>query len=108
LRGCGWSDLDELVVGDEFDGRFERVADRQAIRLGFREVCRAAGVSVIRLHDVRHSVATLLHSAGTAPAHAAALLGHGLPVHMATYVTATQDGVDLAGAALSRVLAEAK
>ena len=28
LRGCGWSDLDELVVGDEFDGRFERVADR--------------------------------------------------------------------------------
>jgi hypothetical protein len=28
LRGCGWSDLDELVVGDEFDDRFERVADR--------------------------------------------------------------------------------
>jgi hypothetical protein len=27
---------------------------------------------------------------------------------MATYVTATQDGVDLAGAALSRVLAEAR
>jgi integrase len=74
----------------------------------FRTICREADVPVIRLHDVRHSVATLLHAAGTAPAHAAALLGHGLPVHMATYVTAAQDGVDAAGAALSRVLAEAK
>ena len=74
----------------------------------FRAVSREAGVPVIRLHDVRHSVATLLHSAGTAPAHAAALLGHGLPVHVATYVTATQEGVDAAGAALGRVFAEAK
>ena len=101
--GGAWSESGFIVVDAlGHPVRPEMYSDR------FREVCREAGVPVIRLHDVRHSVATLLHSAGTAPAHAAALLGHGLPVHMATYVTATQDGVDLAGAALSRVLAEAR
>ena len=74
----------------------------------FREVCRGAGVPSIRLHDVRHSVATMLHAAGIAPAAAASLLGHGLQVHLNTYVTPTQAGLDLAGAALSRVLAEAQ
>ena len=74
----------------------------------FREVCKVAGLPVIRLHDVRHSVATMLHAAGVAPAHAAALLGHGIQVHMATYVTPTQDGVNVAGAALAGVLAQAQ
>lgn len=74
----------------------------------FRAVCVAAGVPTIRLHDVRHSLATLLHSGGTAPAHAASLLGHGIPVHLATYVTPTQDGVNAAGAALAGVLAQAQ
>lgn len=101
--GEAWSESGFIVV-DTLGRpvRPEMYSDR------FRTICREAGVPVIRLHDVRHSVATLLHSAGTAPAHAAALLGHGLPVHMTTYVTATQDGLDLAGAALSRVLSEAK
>ena len=74
----------------------------------FREVCREAGVTSIRLHDVRHSVATMLHAAGIAPAAAASLLGHGLQVHLNTYVMPTQAGLDLAGAALSRVLADAQ
>ena len=73
----------------------------------FRQICKDAGVPLIRLHDVRHTVATLLHGTGVAPAHAAALLGHGIAVHMQTYVTPTQDGVDTAGAALAAVLAKA-
>jgi hypothetical protein len=50
----------------------------------------------------------MLHAAGIAPAAAASLLGHGLQVHLNTYVMPTQAGLDLAGAALSRVLANAR
>jgi integrase len=99
--GAGWADTGYVLV--DMLGRPIH-PDHYGRR--FREVCKHADVPMIRMHDVRHSVATLLHAAGTAPAHAAALLGHGIAVHMQTYVTPTQEGVDTAGATLGRVLAE--
>lgn len=74
----------------------------------FRQMCRDAKVPGIRLHDVRHSVATMLHANAVASAHSAALLGHSTATHVATYITATQDGIDTAGAALATVLAQAQ
>lgn len=45
------------------------------------------GLPVIRLHDARHTAATLLHTLyGLAPAVAASYLGHDTAVYLATYV----------------------
>lgn len=74
----------------------------------FRAMCREAMVPSIRLHDARHSVATALHAVGVAPAHSAALLGHSTATHVATYITATQEGIDAAGAGLAEVVTHAQ
>jgi len=70
----------------------------------FGVLCRRAGVPVVRLHSVRHSVALMLHRAGVAPADAASLLGHSVQVHLSTYVPRTEQGAQTAGAMLGRVL----
>jgi integrase len=85
--GSGYDDSGYLLVdalGQPI--RPEAYSDR------FKVLCREAGVPVIRLHDIRHSVALMLHRAGQAPADVAALLGHTLTVHLATYVPRTERG----------------
>lgn len=52
----------------------------------FRRLCAAAGVPVINLHSVRHSLAFMLHQAGVAPGDCAALLGHTVEVFLSTYL----------------------
>ena len=52
----------------------------------FAAVCRQAGLPVIRLHSLRHSLAFWLHSVGVSPADAAGLLGHTVDVHLSTYL----------------------
>lgn len=73
----------------------------------FTVLCREAGVPVVRLHSVRHTLALILHRAGEAPADVAALLGHSLEVHLYTYVPRTERGVNLAASRLGMVLAGA-
>jgi len=50
--------------------RPEAYSDRFAV------LCRHAGVPTVGLHDVRRTLATIMHRAGLAPSDAAALLGH--------------------------------
>jgi len=71
----------------------------------FRRLCTAAGVPVIRLHSVRHSLAFWLHSLGVTPADAAALLGHNVQVHLSTYLpeSGKSEIERAAAAALGRV-----
>ena len=45
----------------------------------FAELCQEAGVPRLRLHNVRHSVALMLHQHGVAPADSAALLATRCP-----------------------------
>lgn len=78
--------------------RPEAYSDRFAV------ICRQACVPAIRLHDIRHSVALMLHRAGQAPADAAALLGHSVAVHLTTYVPRTEVGAQSAATALGQVL----
>ena len=97
--GAGRTDSG-LVVVDALGVplRPENYSDR------FRRLCSAAGVPVIRLHSVRHSLAFWLHSLGVTPANAAALLGHTVEVHLSTYLPESgAAGIAEAAAALGRV-----
>ena len=47
-----------------------------SVRKPFKRICEAAGVPVIRIHDLRHSYATLLHTEGTPLDVVQKLLGH--------------------------------
>jgi integrase len=81
--------------------RPEAYSDRFAV------LCRQAGVSTVGLRDVRHTLATIMHRAGLAPSDAAALLGHTVAVHLATYVTPTQKGARAAASGLGAAISEA-
>ncbi|MBP1325306.1 integrase [Leucobacter exalbidus] len=52
----------------------------------FRSLCRKAGVPVIHLHKIRHSLAALLHERGWSVRRAARLLGHTKQVHITNYL----------------------
>ena len=47
-----------------------------AVRTTFKRICEAAGVPVIRIHDLRHTAATLLLTAGINPKVVSERLGH--------------------------------
>ncbi|MEZ0577297.1 tyrosine-type recombinase/integrase [Nocardioides sp. MH1] len=71
----------------------------------FRALCVEAGVPTIRLHEVRHTLALMLHRAGEAPADVAALLGHTVATHLAHYVPRTERGAASAASRFGEVLA---
>jgi integrase len=70
----------------------------------FPLLSRQAGVPVVILHAVRHTLALMMHRAGIAPADAAALLGHTLAVHLARYVPLTERGARSAASGLGEAL----
>lgn len=75
----------------------------------FHRVAAAAGVpKLAKIHDTRHSVATMLHQAGEAPANAATLLGHSIEQHLRVYVTQESRGAVTAASALGNVLRAAQ
>lgn len=77
----------------------------EAYSAHFTMLCRQAGVPVVRLHSVRHTLALMMHRAGQAPADVAALLGHTVSVHVGSYVPLTERGAQTAASALGQVLA---
>lgn len=99
--GSAWTDTG-LVVVDAIGTplRPEVYSDR------FRRLCRSHGLPGITLHSVRHSLAFWLHSLGVTPADAAALLGHTVDVHLATYLPHSgTSGILSAATALGRAAA---
>ncbi len=71
----------------------------------WRELCSEAKVSAIRLHDARHSCASLMHAQGVPIAVISAWLGHADPAFtMRTYVHAQDDALKIAAATLQRVV----
>jgi integrase len=97
--GRAWRETGLILVNEIGDPlRPEVYSDR------FRRACSSAGVPVIKLHSVRHSIALALHQAGISPNDAAAMLGHSLPVHIGTYVPhSNAAGIQAAASALGRV-----
>ena len=94
--GTSYVDSGYLVVNEAGDPlRPELYSDR------FRALCKAAGVPVIHLHSVRHTLAFMLHRLGVTPGDAAALLGHTVQVHLSTYLPESgASGIAAAAAAL--------
>ncbi|QGF22429.1 tyrosine-type recombinase/integrase [Raineyella fluvialis] len=71
----------------------------------FRALCKDSGVPEVRLHSVRHCIATALHEAGEAPAAVARLLGHEVNTHLTFYVTSSDESARRAAERFGKVLA---
>lgn len=70
----------------------------------WRNLCTAAKVSKIRLHDARHSCASLMHADGAPIAVISAWMGHADPAFtLRTYVHTQNDALKAAAASLQRV-----
>lgn len=71
----------------------------------WRELCGEAKVRQIRLHDARHSCASIMHAQGVPIAVISAWLGHADPAFtMRTYVHAQNDALKAAAATLQMVV----
>ena len=55
------------------------------IKKGWRSICKAAGITGLRIHDLRHSFASQLASGGASLPLIGALLGHSNPSTTARY-----------------------
>lgn len=93
--GGGWPDTGLVAVN----------ADGSPIRpetysKAFAAHCTAAGAPVIRLHDVRHTAATMLLDGGTTPSATAKWLGHDPAITLRVYGHVYDDALASAGDAL--------
>lgn len=93
--GASWSD--ERLVAVHEDGspiRPEWYTDE------FQRQAKAAGLPVIRLHDARHTAATILLDSGAAVSAVAKWLGHDPAVLLRVYGHVYPEALEAAGAAL--------
>jgi integrase len=71
----------------------------------WRELCGEAKVRQVRLHDARHSCASIMHAQGVPIAVISAWLGHADPAFtMRTYVHAQNDALKDAAATWQKVV----
>ena len=104
---------ERLRLGPHYAGRGEHVVVDDAGRPYhpdtlsdfWRELCTAAKVRRIRLHDARHSCASIMHAQGVPIAVISAWLGHAdAAFTMRTYVHAQNDALKRAAATLQKVV----
>jgi integrase len=100
--GAGWQDLD--LVCERGDGA---PLDPSSFTHGFTRIAKAFGMEGVRLHDLRHGVATALAKAGTPAYVTSKVLGHS-SVHFTanTYTHADDETVDRALAGLEQAFAQ--
>lgn len=85
-----------------------RPLNRDSYSRSFLNLSHAAGLPRIRMHSIRHTLASQLHDAGVSPATAAAMLGHSVAVHLSTYTHSTDTHQDAAAEAFARVFGAAR
>lgn len=73
----------------------------------FQVHAKAAGLPRIRLHDLRHTTASLLHSLGQPPVACAKYLGHTTEVFLRTYAHLYAEDEDATAKGLSAIYAPA-
>jgi hypothetical protein len=101
LRAGAAYEASGLVVEDALG----RGVSPDAYSAAFRRLTAEAGLRPIRLHGLRHSLATVLHRRGVPPADVARLLGHTLAVHLSTYFASDERGTAGAADAFGEALA---
>jgi integrase len=102
---------EQLLVGDEwrdlglvFSTEFGDFLSPTTLRLALRRTLTRAGLPTIRLHDLRHSAATLMLTRGVHPKMASEMLGHStiaITLDLYSHVTANMqrqaaDAIDAA------------
>jgi integrase len=103
LAGPAWHDVD--YVFDRGDGR---PVDPDSFADAFRRARKIAGLDGVRLHDLRHAVASMLVSAGTNPRIVSDLLGHAtVAFTLATYYHPDEDDAAAAVAEAERLIGPA-
>ena len=101
LLGSKWVSTG-LVVGDEFGN----APHPDSFGRRWRKALEAAGLPAVRLHDARHSCATLMHQDGVPLADIAAWLGHAdAAFTLSVYGHSTRDSLTAAAARLSAITA---
>lgn len=100
--GSAWMNIDDLVFVDEFGAALH--PDLFSNR--FQQLLKASGLPRIRLHDLRHSYATLALKAGVHPKVVSERLGHatiGVTLDLYSHVTPSI-AKDAASAVADRIL----
>jgi integrase len=113
LKAAGKRQLeDRLTAGAQYRGG-EYVASNQlgeplhpdAITSRWEKLRKGLGIPPVRLHDARHSCATLMHLRGVPIAVIAAWLGHASAAFtMATYAHSQDDALKAAASSFGRVV----
>jgi integrase len=99
MLGAGWDDLD--LICDRGDGK---PCDPSSFTHGFARIAKGAGLDGVRLHDVRHGVATELARRGVSPTVTSRVLGHASEAFtMAVYQHPDNAMLDAAADALADV-----
>ncbi len=71
MLGAGWTDLD--LICDRGDGK---PFDPDSFTHGFGRIAESVGMRGVRLHDLRHAVATEMARRGVSPTVTSRVLGH--------------------------------
>jgi integrase len=77
------------------------------IKKDWAQVCRAAGITGLRLHDLRHSYASMLVSAGLSLPIVGALLGHSQASTTQRYAHLADDPLRQATAKVGQIVVDA-
>lgn len=101
--GSAWEDSG-FVLADALG----RPVHPEAYSAAFRALCQTAGVPVVRLHDVRHSVNKRLEEAGLSAEFRAQFLGHSKIVNLEHYTVSTDAGMQAAAEAYAATFAQAR
>jgi integrase len=87
-----------------FPGR-SASGERQDLRYAWTRICKAAGIAGLRIHDLRHSHASFLVSAGFSLPTIGAMLGHTQPRTTARYAHLLDDPLKKAAEAVGAIVA---
>ncbi|MBB3038991.1 tyrosine-type recombinase/integrase [Hoyosella altamirensis] len=113
LRAARKRQLEDRMIAGSTYGSGEYVASDQlgqplhpdAITSRWEKLLKVLGIPAVRLHDARHSCATLMHLRGVPIAVIAAWLGHASAAFtMATYAHSQDDALKAAASSFGRVV----
>ena len=97
----------DRVVGGFVFATSDGTRPRLELKNGWSAICKAAGITGLRVHDLRHSFASLLVSEGASLPLIGALLGHSNPVTTARYAHLLQNPLRAAATKVGNIITAA-